>query len=859
MIRVPLVAALPILSLLLGLPPAVQAQQVNSGIASVADREIARRQELTRRADELIAKGDQKSAAKDYEAALADYKAAFEFLPDSASTSETRRAALDRFSSTAVRLAEQRIKEGRFADAKTLSEMVLEEGVNPGYRPAVSLLAKLEDPLYFNQTIGPKFVGTVEEVKQLLNQAQGFYDSGRYDLAMKRTDQVLNADPYNIAARRMQEKISNAKSEYGQDAYNEARARKLAEVDSKWSSPVRRYGPGKNPVFVTDKVDQAGTSRIVAKLNRIVIPQIQFRDATIREAIDFLKQKSRELDTAEPDANERGVNIVLKLEGSGVSSGSAAPAAAPAPVIPGLEAPVEPVAAAPAMGISPAEARITLQLSNIPLNEALKYVASLAGLKVKIEPYAVAIVPLSEPTDVLLTKEYRVSPGLITSAPAGDAGGAGMGSGVATPGVGGDSTGAGVALKRRADARTFLESSGVQFPPGSSAYFLASSSKLIVRNTQENLDLIDILVANDEASIPKQVEIESKFVEISQNNLKELSFDWLLGMANLPGSDRVFTAGGTDGNQRVTNPNDFPFVPPGSSTPVGTNPLTAANRSGSLAITANAIDSLLFGLTGQSNLAPGVFGISGVFSDPQFQVVIRALNQMKGVDLLSSPRITTKSGQRAVIEIIREFRYPTEFDPPQVPTEIGGNASSAIVVTPTTPTTFETRNTGVTLEVEPVVGADGYTIDLNLVPQVVEFEGFINYGSPILASTGTSSSILTENVINQPIFSSRKITTSVSVWDGQTVALGGLIREDVQKVNDKVPVLGDIPLLGRAFRSKVDQHIKRNLTIFVTARLIDPAGQPITSTEEEEEMVEATIVPESFTVAPPELGLPLPK
>src|SRR5207237_1140671 len=143
------------------------------------------------------------------------------------------------------------------------------------------------------------------------------------------------------------------------------------------------------------------------------------------------------------------------------------------------------------------------------------------------------------------------------------------------------------------------------------------------------------------------------------------------------------------------------------------------------------------------------------------------------------------------------------------------------------------------------------TIDLNLVPQVVEFEGFINYGSPILAPaavnpvTGTlltSGSVLTPNVINQPIFSARKVTTSVSVWDGQTVVIGGLIREDVQKTEDRTPIIGDIPLVGRLFRTNVDQHIKRNLIIFVTARLVNPAGAPLNQTEEEEES-ESTIEP----------------
>ena len=251
-----------------------------------------------------------------------------------------------------------------------------------------------------------------------------------------------------------------------------------------------------------------------------------------------------------------------------------------------------------------------------------------------------------------------------------------------------------------------------------------------------------------------------------------------------------------------------------------------------------------------------------MFTDPQFQVVIRALNQKKGIDLLSAPRVTTKSGQRAVIEIVREFRYPTQFQPPQVPQNFrsditdntvgtSGSSSGAFPVTPTTPTAFETRNTGVTLEVEPVVGPDGITIDLNLVPQVVEFEGFINYGSPIQTTSTnflgqTSTVILTPNVINQPIFSTRKVTTSVSVWDGQTVVLGGLMREDVQKTEDRTPIIGDIPIIGRLFRTNAEQHIKRNLVIFVTARLVNPGGQPVNANEEEEEseLIQPPILPE---------------
>ena len=354
--------------------------------------------------------------------------------------------------------------------------------------------------------------------------------------------------------------------------------------------------------------------------------------------------------------------------------------------------------------------------------------------------------------------------------------------------------------------------------------------------------MVDALVDQANSSAPKQVAIESKFVEINQNNLKELGFDWLLGPFSTNG--KVFGAGGTAGNGVPVDAGNFPFV--NNNVPIGQNPVTSGNRSGDFAISANALDALLVpGLGQAAGVAPSMFGLAGVFTNPQFQVVIRALNQKKGIDLLSAPSVTTKSGQRAIIEVVRELRYPITFTAPQVPSvnlPSGGTNNVAILsaVTPTTPNTFETRNTGVTLEVEPVVGGDATTIDLNLIPQVVEFEGFINYGSPIfginpnlISGTTVPQILLTPNVINQPIFSTRKVTTSVSVYDVQTVVIGGLMREDVQKTEDKVPIIGDIPLVGRAFRTNTEQHTKKNLVIFVTAKIVTPAGLPLNEEEEE--------------------------
>ena len=813
-----------------------------------------------------------------------EFRVAVSLLPDAVVGGKAHDEAVSGFCASGIKLAEQRIAEGKYAEAEAICREMLGDRYDPNFRPAAELLAHLQEPGYFNRTLGPKFLSKVEEVKKLLSDADGYYNSGRYDLAFKKYEQVLNLDPYNVAARRGEEKINLTKTHYGEEAYNETRSQQLWQVQKGWEEPVRPYGQTVGAITDAFTKDATGTARITRKLNTIIIPRIEFRDASVREAIEFLRQQAEANDPATD--GRKGVDIVLRLTTLGrpaetITTPTTTTVVSPASPATGVPrdtttpaAPLVPATTISTPSISSADARITITLNEIPLAEALRYIANQAGLKVKVEPYAVSIIPISEQSNDLLTKEYRVPPGFISGSlnasatslnqPAAGAKGALPATGTAKDTQ--ESTG-GRLLVNREGAKEFLENQGVSFAvPGSSANFLPQTSRLIVRNTADNLELVDAIVEQANVSGPKQVEIEAKFVEITQNNLKELGFDWLLGPFNLNSKGSVALAGGTSGTGAAVNQADYPF----STT--GLNPVTAGNRSGNLAINGNAIDSLLLGTSAGQVLAPGIFGVGGLLTDPQFQVVIRALNQKKGVDLLSAPRVTTKSGQRAVIEIVREFRYPTQFEPPQVPetvgsvttrTDTGGiiplGGASSVPVTPTTPTHFETRNTGVTLEVEPVVGPDGVTIDLNLVPQVVEFEGFINYGSPILAPSSSflntvtgglvssPQSVLTPNVINQPIFSTRKVTTSVSVWDGQTVVLGGLMREDVQKTEDRTPLLGDIPIVGRLFRTNAEQHIKRNLVIFVTARLVNPGGQLVNSneeTEESEDVIEPPILPE---------------
>lgn len=841
-------------------------QLAGGSTEAAANRELQRRMQREMRGREGVEAGREALRKKDWENAFASFKNAAEDIADAPATRASRQEAVDGLTKAGMRLAEQRVTEGYYATAVAALKEVLKH--NPNDKAVLRLLSNIEAPDYFNKQMTPKHRAAIEEVKSDMIAAQGHKDLGRLDLAERRYEMALAKDKYNIAAKKGIQDVAERKGTAALAGAETSRAIAIWEVSKEWERPYRRFDRRIVEITQDTKSTVPGTVSITKKLNTIIIPKVSFNDTTIREAFEFLQQKAKSLDPA-----QEGVNIVLKLDDQGGGAAPApAPPAAPPAGIPGLEGipGAIPVPAAP-VASGGSGTRITLSLSNVPLIEVIKYITNLANLKYKIEPVAVMIIPLGQDTSELFIKEWKVPPSLFKGGI-----GAGVGGGLSDPGGGApiaDPTvsGGGSALPQNIAAREFLSSNGVVFPGGAFAMFSPASSTLVVKNTPEQLDLVERIVEIAKTDVVKQIEIQAKFVEISQNNLKELSFDWLLGQANVPGisTNGLFFGGGTPGTGQATDPADFIFTRNGL--PTGRHPISSGTRSGQLAISANAVDALLFGTQGASKLAPGIFSFVGNDTDPAFQVMVRGLDQKKGVDLLSAPRVTTKSGQRAVIEIIREFRYPLEFEQPQIPQTFGGGGGilgggggfggggiQGFPVTPTTPTTFETRNTGVTLEVEPVLGPDGFSIDMQLAPQVVEFEGFVNYGSPI-QSTGTNllgqpiTQVITPNVINQPIFSTRKVNTNVTVFDGATVVLGGLIREDVQKVEDKVPFFGDVPLIGRLFRSNVDQHIKRNLVIFVSARLVNPYGDPIQDQDEKEEKVDDLPLPEIAPRALPEL------
>jgi len=246
---------------------------------------------------------------------------------------------------------------------------------------------------------------------------------------------------------------------------------------------------------------------------------------------------------------------------------------------------------------------------------------------------------------------------------------------------------------------------------------------------------------------------------------------------------------------------------------------------------------------GLRNSAPTVLTYTGILTDPQFRVAIHALEQRQGVDLLSAPKITTVSARQAQIKVVDVKYIVTDLDLSQ--TSSGGGFATAGgagfggaggVVGSTIQPITEPVELGPVLDVVPYVSADGYTIQMTLIPTLKEFVGYDLETAKLFTAQAQSVGGAAANPLTTttplPIFRLRQVVTSAIVWDGQTVVLGGLISENITKTKDKVPMLGDLPLVGRLFRSESSMTAKKNLLIFVTPTIIDPAGNRMHSDEE---------------------------
>jgi general secretion pathway protein D len=766
---------------------------------SAVKKELHRRIDNAHKAHALLKSGDEAYQKKDYKTAVQHYAEAFELLPNGSLNHELRIAAADRYATAATEHSRALAKGGSYNDARQLLDTVLKPEIAPAHLGALKLRQQVDDPLRYNHAITPEHVQDVVKVGRLLREAEGFYSLGQYDRAVTVYQTVLNIDPFNKAARRSMEKINAAKSDYYRAARDHTRSEMLAQVDKAWELYVPSADNTLPSAALTDPTHLGPNLR--DKLEGITVDMVDLDNATLDEALDFVRIQSRLGDAPNAAGEQTGINLILNLGDSTSETARSIQAA-----------------------------RVTLKARSLPLSKILDYITDQTRTQWRTDGVGVLVTRIGSSDSTLISKTFRVPPNFVSSAathkkPEDD-----------NP-FGDESDNKEGKLAAKISITDFLKQNGVNFPDGASAQYIPSTNSLTVRNTAGNIDLIDQLVSLITDEEPVQVIVRTTIMRISEEKLKELSFDWAITPLLL--GNNTFLGGGTQGNG--TPLGIIPALPISFG---DGNPITSGNRSGNGAIPGTAIENFInsstTGIATNSNLrAPGILKVTGVVSNMQIQMMMRGLNQKTGADVMVKPSTISRSGERSKIEIIREFIYPTEYEPPELPQSIGssfsggggiggiGSGVQSFPVTPAHPTAFETRNIGITLEVEPTVGPDRRFIELSLKPEMVEFEGFVNYGTPINGSPGTdgTTTVVTDNRILMPVFKIVRLQHStLTIQDGATVVLGGGMTSRKTKTEDKVPILGDIPFAGRLFRSDASRTFREAVIVMVNAELVDPTG-----------------------------------
>ena len=603
-----------------------------SGRSALANKEIARRLASVQEGQMLLLKGDEAYEAGKYEDATAAYAGARDAFPNAPATAELRKAATGRYAQASVELARGRSRKGDVEGAKAAVDKVLGDAVAPDNFGARSYRMDLDDPIRTNPALDKDHAVDVDGVRRLLYTAQGAFDLGKFDQAKRLFDDIIRIDPYNSAARRGLEKLSSQKSKYFKTAYDHSRAEFLAELDAAWELPLAPNLVAPELQDVEGSGWSANSVPLSNKLSRIIIPEYRLEQATLPEAIELLRLRASENDTFELDPAKKGINIAINLGDSSTS---------------------------PAREIL--ARTFDLKVNNVPLEQILKYITEITGTISKVDDFAVSVVARGSDSDLLVSRTYRVPPDLLSNLSAGANAEADGG----VDDIFNTEKSTGGLLAKRMGAQEALAMQGVTFPDGASASFNASINMLRVVNTPPNQDIIEQIIDSIAQTEPVSVAVRVTMLKVQENRLEELGFDWMLG--NFGFGQGLNLSGGTTGNGSPIT--DIPGAG------FAQNPITSGNRSGDTATSSgNSIDSLIASGSNRGvqtlNRAPGVLGLNGIIGNATLQVLMRGLDQQKGVDLMAQPSVTTRSGQAASIQIIDEFIYPTEYEPPELPNSV---------------------------------------------------------------------------------------------------------------------------------------------------------------------------------------------
>jgi type IV pilus assembly protein PilQ len=294
------------------------------------------------------------------------------------------------------------------------------------------------------------------------------------------------------------------------------------------------------------------------------------------------------------------------------------------------------------------------------------------------------------------------------------------------------------------------------------------TNTIFFRETRSNIDIVrKLLVTIDKPT--KQVMIESRLVEVTANPKQSYGINWA-GVVGSSANPQTVSYGGFNNTSQVQ---------PGQNIP--TNGLALGNQG----------NNNFFGRLGNLAGVPG--SAFAILSVPQFSATLRLLNEDADAEFLANPRIVTADNQQAKIEISRNQPVPQLNFNEQTATAVFGG--------------FQDKKFGNTLIVRPSVNKDNF-VTLSVKPEISN-------------KVGDAQFTFAGATVASPIIDTRSLESNVLIRSGDTLAVGGLLQDEVTKARNKVPLLGDVPLLGYFFQERLNARTKRNLLVFVTPTIIE--------------------------------------
>ncbi|MBQ3288980.1 MAG: hypothetical protein IJH50_06175 [Kiritimatiellae bacterium] len=939
-------------------------------IENIRATERLRRQSLDMQAKQEITEAREAMEGREYAEAVRHYGLALKLLNDRPSSKKLRRECDQGIAEGLYRAALQENDLGRRERAVKLMEKAIDmrhpkaRRMLDKWQAEESPSAKVADVSANRHRISDDdFKKEREQIRRHLRRSRQYLAVRDMNKALEECEIVLKADPYNQDAIRIRRAIQNKRQTIREQEREAGRAGMIADVDEAWR-PVYAVNAARLSESAADTVKQQTgddpertmEQDIERRMKEMRLPTISFKPpATIIDAVEFFRGASKDYDRPDIPLEKRGFNFVLRTPQGAIKTQQADSESDDFSSSGGEDSD------APANGLEPIQ---TITASDITFYEALKLVCDSVNYKFIIRGPVVMVMPKDMSTAELLSRKYDVLDAFLERMTSASSDVKEMKS--QGFGGGGKKSNDDDSENQERDWKAFFEQMGVKWPEGSSIMYIKTLGKLYVRNTRENLAEFE-KVLQEMGSQPKLIEIETRFVEVSQEDLNSLGFEWILnsdyslnlghslgkalgiksgtwgsesGSTSFSGNgsgSSSFGGGSTSGNSSSTvaqnelqNCAQVPGYPT-SNTKTESTSAQNSQQSSSYAfdstrsssyyrrVDQNSQGSGWIRDNGKRNLGVNAFGgttdyangsrylstvgnhisgeskstndqfmrVNAFLGQADLSMILHMLSQRSDTDLLSAPKVVTKSGENAVIKVVTEYIYPQDYDvqlqSSSSSSSSGGGGSSSAILAVVEPQNFTMREVGVILDVTPTYSeANGGTIDLELKPQVVQEPTWRNYGMKIpftgnpstvtapslswlsalpealesmnsavsklisdnaaeiansyvdagIASMNPSTLTYYDAPMEQPFFHVRSVDSKVSITPGATVVMGGLITEQRKAMDDKIPFLGDLPYIGRLFRSHAEQTVKRNLLIFVTGRLITPSGRELHTNEE---------------------------